>query len=93
MIKKFKDGWIRNTNEEDKPTYHQQVFRWYEKPEQDIIVSVVEGYFPTELNVRFSGNDFESFETRGHKSVMENRNDEDFIQGFEMMLRRKIGVV
>ncbi len=86
-INKLQKGWIRDNKEEDK-----QVFRWFVNEERDIIASVVEGYFPNESNLRVSTSTdyFESFENRGHKSIMLKKNDFEWIEDIERMIRRKI---
>ena len=55
----------------------EKVFRWYE--EGNDVVSIVEGYFPNELNFRFSiGKN--CHEIRGHKSVIGNMNEFEILQ-------------
>lgn len=63
------------------------VFRWFEKGET--IASVVEGYFPTEANVRISGRGFNSIEIRGHKSVILKRSDAELTRNFDMHIKRE----
>jgi hypothetical protein len=78
--------WKRIKRQEGLP-----VFRWYEKG--GIIASVVEGYFPDEANVRVSDviGSFESFEIRGHKSIILKLSDPEILRVVEkhIGLRRK----
>ena len=85
-ILKLKGGWIRDKSQEE-----YQVFRWYEHPRREIIASVVEGYFPTELNLRISSEkeNIDRIEVRGSKSIMEKRSDEHFINTIESMIERE----
>lgn len=45
------------------------VKHWLEDTDKNIIVTLVDGYFPNEMNLRISDN-FDRFEVRGHKSIM-----------------------
>lgn len=60
----------RDKNQEDNIS----VFRWFEN--DDIIASIVQGYFSEECNLRVSFcwsdkfKDIPNFEIRGHKSIM-----------------------
>ena len=65
--------WKRIKSQEDKIVY-----RWFEN--KDIIVSIVEGYFPSELNIRVSGDKFDSFEIRGNKQIIQQKTDEQIIE-------------
>lgn len=81
-----KKQWKRIKRQEGLP-----VFRWFER--DGIIASVVEGYFPGEANIRVSDalGGFESFEIRGHKSIILKMSDPQLIRLFEKHIgfRRK----
>lgn len=83
MVRKSKlpFGWVRYRDQEGGA-----VVRWYEK--KGVIASVVEGYFPTELNVRISTGRECLPEIRGHKSIMEKLSDVEYINTIERNLRR-----
>lgn len=73
-------------------TYEQEegaVKKWFEREKDGVIASVVEGYFPSEQNIRISGMDFESIEIRGHKSIIEKKSDDDLIEMVERAIRRQ----
>ena len=72
--------WKRNKSQEGG-----KVYRWFEKGWT--IASVVEGYYPTEANMRVSGRGFDSFEIRGHKSTMLKMSDGEFIRIFEKHIK------
>jgi len=85
--KKLGNGWIRDTSEEDGSI----VYRWYEKPEEGIIASIVQSRdFPNETELRASGKKFDSFFSRGSKSIMLSRSDKEMIKSIEMLIRRKL---
>lgn len=66
-----------------------QVYRWFENKDGDII-SVVEGYFPSEANIRVSsGKDkFNSFEIRGGKDLILSKSDEQIVESAERSIER-----
>lgn len=77
----------------DKNQEGDKVYRWFEN--EDIIASIVEGYFSNECNLRISFcwgkyKDIESIEVRGHKSIMLNRNDEDILNHIKRIIERHI---
>ena len=63
------------------------VFRWFEKGKT--IASVVEGYFPTEANIRITGRGFDSIEIRGHKSVILKWSDAELMRKFDTYIKRE----
>jgi len=72
--------WVRKRNQEGG-----KVYRWFEKGWT--IASVVEGYFPDEANIRCSGHGFDSFEIRGHKSIILKMSDAELIRLFEKHIK------
>jgi hypothetical protein len=72
--KEIYKGFSRDKNEEGG-----EVYRWYES-EDGSIISVVEGYFPNEANVRVTHKDRDSFEIRGDKKIILGKSDEEIIK-------------
>jgi hypothetical protein len=68
------------------------VFRWYE--DDNVICSLVEGYFPDECNFRFTFwndlKDIDSFEVRGSKSIVLEWDDEMMLHKVKVMVENHI---
>jgi len=55
---------------------NRMVYRWYDG-EKGEIVSVVQGDFPDEVEIRVSGKDFDSFIVRGKKDLVLEKSDKE----------------
>jgi hypothetical protein len=88
--KEIKENPKFETFKRDKKQEGYQVYRWYENKNGDI-VSVVEGYFPNEANMRISSGTgkFKSFEIRGSKSIMLDKSDEELIATANRFIERE----
>lgn len=64
-----------------------KVYRWFEKGYT--IASVVEGYFPSEANIRITGHGFNAIEVRGHKSVILRFSNYELFRKFDMYIKRE----
>jgi hypothetical protein len=84
-IKRFPNGWLRDTNQEDGKV----VFRWYEKQKGGIIASLVKGEIANEGEWRISGDNLDSIESRGDINLMERKSDENNIRTVESLIRRE----
>lgn len=81
---KLKESTIKDNPynfKRDKKQEDSKVYRWFENKNGDI-VSVVEGYYPDEANIRVSSGKgkFDSFEIRGGKDIILGSSDEKIIE-------------
>ena len=90
-MKKLFNGWIRY-NEDEKPDSQRGgsgAYRWYEKPSEGIIASLVDGDIANEGEWRISGNDFDAINVRGDIHIMLRESDSKIIQRVETLIRRE----
>lgn len=60
---------------------------WFEDKDQNIIVTLVSGYFDNEMNMRISDN-LERIEIRGHRYIMDKDTPEQFKDRALMHIQR-----
>lgn len=77
----------------DKTQEKFNVYRWFEN--EDIIASVVEGYFSDECNLRITFcwgkyKGIDNIEVRGHKSIVLNWDDSQLLNHINRVIEREI---
>jgi hypothetical protein len=81
---KLPNGWQRDFKEEGG-----NVLRWYKKPSEGIIASLVKGDITNEGEWRISGHEFDTIEVRGDMYLMLKRSDLQNIRILDTLIRRE----
>jgi hypothetical protein len=91
MVKKLKNGWVRDTiqEKEDSQRGGSGAYRWYENPKKEFIASLVDGNIANEGEWKISGKGFDSIESRGDIHIMLNKSDDDNIRRIESLIKRE----
>lgn len=84
--RKMKISLIRKQEHENDGS---SVKYWAEDVNNGIIASLIDGYFPNEMNLRISIRN-DTFEIRGHRSIMGTLNYDEFEKRANMHIERHL---